>query len=163
MDLFFVSHRHLALLTVDPVKAGTMRLKVPVEMKPGRLHNLLVGWLEVTMANIGRSRWEQGWRHLVTAEEDWFDVVFEAQAGSTQLEFCSSPWLAVPAAPEFAPAADDIELVDEAEGLEHDEVDEAASPDDPEDQVVSDEVEVPAEVEAPTKVAGAREVRDGRR
>ena len=54
------------------------------------LRNLLAGWLEVAMAHIERSRWEQGWKHLLEAEEDLLDVVFEAQA-----EFGSSPWLAV--------------------------------------------------------------------
>ena len=78
---FFASHRHLALLTVDAVKAGKDgRLKVPMEMKADRLRNLLVGWLEVAMANIGRCRWEQGWKRLLISEEDWLDVAFDAQA-----------------------------------------------------------------------------------
>ena len=39
------------------------------------------------------------------------------------------------------------------EGLEHDEVDEASFADDPEDEVLPDEVGAPAMVEAPTEVA----------
>ena len=117
MDLLFASHRHLAVLTVDAVKAeDDGRLKVPVEVKRDRLHNLIVGWLEVAMANIG-----------------WGQPV----AGRT-------------AALELAPEADDIDPVDEAE---HDEVDEALLADDPEDEVLPDEVEAPAEVVVPTKVA----------
>ena len=113
------------------MKAGDDgRLKVPVEMKPDRLRNLFVGWLEVAMANIGRSCWHQGWKHLPTAEEYWLDVVFEAR--STQ-----QPMAGRAAALELAPEADDIDPVDEAE---HDEVDEALLADDPEDEVLPDEV-----------------------
>ena len=155
MDLLF---RHLALLTVDVVKAEDDG-RLPVEMKPDRLRNLLVGLLEVAMANFGRSRWEQGWKHLLIAEEDWLDVVFEAQAEHAA-GVLFQPMALRPAAPKLAHEADDIDLVDEAE---HDEVDEALLADDPKDEVLPDEVEAPAEVVVPTEVAEPERGGDGRR
>ena len=62
---------------------------------------------------------------------------------STQLEFCSSPWLAVQPLISL-PQLMILTLFVMRRGLEHDDVDEALLADDPADGALPDEVEAPA-------------------
>ena len=96
---------------------GDGRLKVPVEMNPDRWRNLLIGWLEVAMANV---EWEQGWKHLLIAEEDWLGGL-RGTGGARSWSFCSSPWLAFQLPLRSLPQPMILTLL--TEELEHDEVD----------------------------------------
>ena len=95
-------------------------------------------WPAVLPKRLGAGRLTHIWK--------WHAAVAKAIRNGNLLNCVTSM-----AGRSAAPAADDIDPVDEAEGLEHFEVDEALLADVSEDGVLPDEVEAPTEVAAPER------------